>query len=227
VYLAIKLFIDDFPPLKAKSVIQDYLEENISLKSLRLFFRKLRRSIRNQIFTEMRNLKLPGPCEIDETPIYREKPGYPFAREYKIQYWFIGIRCRTTKQFVVYPVLWRNHETLMMIILRHVPLGATIYSDCWSAYINNRTKQSHLMKYGYVHYVVNHTYQFVSNFSNTIHINTIERTWRTIKSYIRMLRPKIFIDDYLAKIYLNETQDKEELLSKILKIMLKAKNLGL
>ena len=219
IFLLLKLFIDDFRPSQAKCIINDYIEESISLKSIRVLYTKLRAALRRNVFAEMRTLILNGPCEINETPIYKQRPGYPFARQYQMQYWFIGIRCRQTHRFVIYPVLWRNHDTLITIILRHVSSGSIIYSDCWSGYYNNRTKESKLMPYGYIHYTVNHSQQFVSNFSNSIHINKIERTWRTVKSYIRMLKPKIYIDDYVAKFYLNEIYTKQEIFERILKIM--------
>ena len=145
----------------------------------------------------MASLLLQGPCEIDESVIYKQKPGYPFGREYQIQVWFIAIKCRTTRRFVMYPVLWRNFDTLMRIILHHVAYGSTAYTDSWSAYYNNRRKESKLAQFGYVDYTVNHKYQFVSQFSNEIHINTVERTWRSVKNYIRMLRPRLYIDDYV------------------------------
>ena len=223
IFLVLKLFLDDFPAAKANCIINDYLEEKISLKSVRVFYSKLRRTLRQNVLQEMRSLILQGPCEIDETIIYKERPGYPFARGYKIQYWLVGIRCRVTRRFVIYPVLWRNHDTLMKIVLRHIASSATIITDCWSAYYNNRTKESKLMPYGFIHYTVNHSEQFVSHFSNNIHINTIERTWRTVKNYIRMLRPKMYIDDYIAKFYLNQLYTQEEIFQRILKIMANAK----
>ena len=144
---------------------------------------------------------------------------------YKSQYWLVGIKCRTTGRFVVYPVLWRNRETLMKIILKHVVLGSTIYSDCWSVYYKNRTKESHLVELGYIHHVVNHSFQFVSNISNSIHTNTIERLWGTTKSYIRMLRSRAYIDGYIAKFYLNQVYSREERASKVFDILSEVKQL--
>jgi len=122
---------------------------------------------------------------------------------------------------VIYPVLCGNHDKLIRIILRHCPLESTLYTDFWSAYYNNRAQISKLAPYGCIHYVVNDSRQFVSSFSNEIHINTIERTWRTIKSYIRMLSPRILIYYYIAKIYLNEIYTKNEIfqIQRILRIL--------
>ena len=167
----------------------------------------------------MHNTVLDGPCEIDETPLYKQKPGYPHARNYKKQCWLIGIKCRSTGKFVIYPVLWRNKATLLRILLKHVAYGSTIYSDCWSAYINNRTKESHLSDLGYIHYVVNHSFEFVSQISNSIHTNTVERLWGCVKGYIRMLKPKIYIDEYIAKFYLNSIYGKNTVYQKVLEII--------
>ena len=71
----------------------------------------------------------------------------------------------------------------------------------------------------YINYTVNHSEQFVSHFSNNIHINAIETTSRSVKNYIYVLRPKIYIDDYIAKFYLNKLYSKQEIFQRILLIM--------
>ena len=89
--------------------------------------------------------------------------------------------------------------------------GAIIYSDCWIAYVNNRISKSlHLTQFGYIHFYMDHSIQFVSSFSNFIHINTVERLWRTINRFVRIFNKKVFINEYLAKTYLNLTMDKDQ-----------------
>ena len=46
VYLLLKLFVDDFRPSQSLIIVNDYIEENISLKTIRNFFAKLRTLIR-------------------------------------------------------------------------------------------------------------------------------------------------------------------------------------
>ena len=119
---------------------------------------------------------MPGPIEVDEDCLYRMRKGRR-GRLAKTKYWVFGLKCRTTKQVVVYPVLYRTKDHLIKIIRSHVPAGATIYSDRFSAYFNNRTNPptSHLRPYGYTHFGINHSQHFVSEIDSSIHTNTIER----------------------------------------------------
>lgn len=45
----------------------------------------------------------------------------------------------------MFPVAHRNHESLVKIIKDHVKEKAEIFSDCWSAYFDNRNKKSRLI----------------------------------------------------------------------------------
>ena len=65
----------------------------------------------------MKSLVFTGEVEVDEIAVYKEKPGYPFARGYQIKVWFIGIRERGSKRFVIFHVIERNRQTLLTIIL--------------------------------------------------------------------------------------------------------------
>ena len=161
---------------------------------------------------ELSTILLDGPVEIDETLIYKVKRGQADGRLAKIRIWLFGIKSRQSGRFVLYPLLYRDKEALYKIILTHVPYGSLIYSDCWSAYVNNKTspKTSHLANLGYLHLFVDHSVRFVSSISNTIHVNTIERLWQSVKKYIRIYRPKIFINEYLAKIHLNLSMSKDD-----------------
>ena len=62
----------------------------------------------------------------------------------------------------------------------------------------NKSKSEYII----YNYNINHSQQFVSNFSNSIHINKIERTWQTVKSYIRRGRKSIL--KICCKVLLNE-----------------------
>ena len=157
VFLLIKLFIDDFSPKKAYTIVNECICEKVTLKTIRNFFFKIRKSLRTQVFREMQSTFFTEEVEIDETMVYKEKKGYPFARGYRTQFWFIGIKSRNSQAFVIYPVMWRNRDTLLRIILKHVMTGVTIYTDSWSAYVNNRTRESYLRKFNYIHHFVNHS----------------------------------------------------------------------
>ena len=94
-FLLIKLFIDDFSPKKAYTIVNEYICEKVTLKTIRNFFLKIRRSLRTQVFREMQStFFFAEEVEIDETMVYKEKKGYPFARGYRTQFWFIGIKSK-------------------------------------------------------------------------------------------------------------------------------------
>ena len=92
--------------------------------------------------------------------------------------------------FYCYSVEERDRGTLETLILKHIKIGSRVYSDCYSVYVNNRAtpKKSHLIKYGYTHYFVNHRVEFVSAVLSTIHTNTIESLWKEVKNYLRKSR---------------------------------------
>ena len=131
----IKLYCDYFDSQQYLNIVNNYFDEHISERTIRSFFKKIKLAINTYVSREMSTMIFDGEVEIDETPVYREKPGYLFARGYQIKVWFVGLRQRDdTKKFLIYPVLWRNRETLLRIILRRCVPGTVIYTDCWSAY---------------------------------------------------------------------------------------------
>ena len=111
------------------------------------------------------------------------------------------MRCRSTGQLVVYPVLYRTRNVIIPLITKHVAPGSTIYSDRFSVYFNNRTfpPTSALTPYGYRHLGINHSVHLVSEVDRTIHTNTIERTWRTIKEKFRNHKPRIEVDRHISQ----------------------------
>ena len=81
---------------------------------------------------------MPGPIEIDEACLYRVRKGN-HGRLEKIIYWVFGLRCRTAKKVTVYLVVHRSRECIVPLIKLHkTPIRSIIYSDCYSAYFNNR-----------------------------------------------------------------------------------------
>ena len=67
-------------------------------------------------------------------------------------------------------------------------LDSTIYSDCYGAYVNNKTfpRQSKLIEYGYNHQFECHKQEFVSGIFKHIHSNTVERFWRELKKDMKI-----------------------------------------
>ena len=68
----------------------------------------------------------------------------------------------------------RSADTLIPIIKKHVLPGTIIISDCWKAY-------SKLEEEGFQHQTVNHSKEFI-NKETGAHTNTIESTWRAVKT---------------------------------------------
>lgn len=108
-------------------------------------------------------MKFDDPVEIDEACLYRIRKGRN-GRIAQIIYSIFGLRCRTKKQLVIYPVLYRTRDAILPLIRKHVNPGATIYSDRFSVYFNNRTfpPTSDLTPYGYRHLGMNFSVRFVS-----------------------------------------------------------------
>jgi len=130
-----------------------------------------------------------GDIELDETLLFREKKSKAKHRSYQLgKIWVFGIRKRLSKEFLIIPVVSRTEEKLHSIILKYVSLDSTLYTDCYSAYVNNKVfpKESKLVHYGYSHQFVNHTEEFVSQIFPQIHTNTVERLWKELKKDVKM-----------------------------------------
>ena len=83
------------------------------------------------------NLSFSSPVEVDETLIYK----------------------RTTNRFVLYTMKNRKKWKLMSLIFKHVNQGNIIFSDCFSAYVNNQRipRLSYLDQIGYNHFPIDHS----------------------------------------------------------------------
>jgi len=101
---------------------------------------------------------------------------------------------------------------LLKIIFKFIKKGATIYSDCFSCYVNNHTfpKKSKLTKYDYIHKFVNHKKEFVSGLFSRTHTNTIENLWKLIKQEIRRQKISIHYTSAIARFYISRKKTKEE-----------------
>ena len=168
-------------------------------------------------------IELPGPVELDETFIGSRRIGripgrhetvFGGALNLLINWFLLGIKCRSTGRIIIYHVPDKSAASLVPIILNHVPEGATIYSDKASMYVNNHRNTSRLDELGYEHYWVNHSETWVNEVSPDVHTNNIERTWRSLKgsiSYIkRSMQPEI-LDEYINTFILKANTTKNNL----------------
>ena len=100
----------------------------------------------------------------------------------------------------------RSADTLISIIKGNVLPGTTIISDCWKSY-------SRLSEEGYIHQTDNHSKEFV-NKETGAHTNTIESTWRAVKTSlpkhgaVKSLYDTYFVEYIFRKRYLNDAEDK-------------------
>ena len=79
--------------------------------------------------------------------------------------------------------------------------GGTIYSDMAAMYVDGRQLQSHLEPFPYEHYWVNHTERWVDEMFRDIHVNGIERSWRSLKQSISHLKRPLtedLLDSHIA-----------------------------
>ena len=74
-------------------------------------------------------------------------------------------------------IIRRNADNISDFIQRNVQLGSLIISDQWRGYLR-------LNSLGYLNMTVNHSAFFVDPYNPLIHTNTIERLWRSLKTFI-------------------------------------------
>src|SRR5437763_1406269 len=91
----------------------------------------------------------------------------------------------------------KKKETLLSILINHVEPGSEVYSDKASSYVTVRGR-SHLEEYGFNHYYVNHSLEFVDSLDPSIHTNNIERSWRSLRASISHIKRSIPEDQVIA-----------------------------
>jgi len=173
---------------------------------------------------KLNTIMFDGSVEIDESFLYRIKRTKAIRKRYNSKScWLFGIIQRETREFVIIPVLTRDEETLIPLILKYVQIGATIYSDCFSTYLKNNVfpKESKLIQYGYHHQWINHKVEFVSSYFSHVHTNTIERLWLTIKTDFRKKNIKKISYTHIARFYFHHTLTEDEQLDILMKEILR------
>ena len=157
---------------------------------------------------------LEGRVELDETLVF--KPKKTKAKRHRCYNlpatWLVGMIERDTKKFIIIPVLVRNDSSLISIILKYIKSRSIIYTDCHSVYVNNRIfqKESRLVDYGYNHYYVDHSKEFVSSEFDHIHTNTIERLWKSIKTDLRKKHITKGYMKAIARFYFHANLNKDQ-----------------
>ncbi|GFX77756.1 DDE_Tnp_IS1595 domain-containing protein [Trichonephila clavipes] len=128
--------------------------------------------------------------EVDESKFGKRK--FHKGRHVEGQWVFGGVERDSGKLFLV-AVHDRTQRTLMQIIMEWIEPGTTIISDCWKGYNHDV-----LTAEGFNHLTVNHSLNFVDPDTGA-HTNTIESTWRHVKSRYPQYNRQNDASFYLAK----------------------------
>lgn len=155
---------------------QEFLVKNLSISSRTVvdwysFMREV-----FEFDVRRNSVRLGGPgkiVEIDEAKFGKRK--YNRGRIVEGQ-WVLGAVERGSVKACLVPVPDRTSRTLIRFIRRWCVPGSTIITDCWRAY-------NCLSGYGFQHYTVNHSRNFVDPDTGA-HTNNIERRWRDVRSTV-------------------------------------------
>lgn len=103
--------------------------------------------------------ELTGTVEADETTLTKR--------------WVWGAVSREMDCLVLREIKQRDENTLSKLIKEHTSKDSALFTDEWAGYLNLRTQRLHL--------TVNHSKEFVSEFSRQVHTNKQEGVWGLIK----------------------------------------------
>ena len=143
--------------------------------------------------------------QIDESKFGKRK--YRRGHHVEGQWVFGGIENDSRKCFLI-AVEKRDEATLLPIIEKWIEPGTVIISDCWKAYCN-------LEKYGYRHFTVNHSKEFVNAAGQST--NKMEGHWRQAKAKLPPFGVrKHHFSSYLAEFMWRYMNREEDLFQKFL-----------
>ena len=151
---------------------------------------------------------LEGEIELDETQLFKPKKTSVIHRPYSSKdVWIFGMIERRTNHFIIIPLNSKTEKELHSYILR---FGSTLYSDCFSSYVNNHTfpKQSKLEEYGYLHHFINHKERFRSSIFQDIHTNRIKNLWGRLKKCLRKMKMTSHYEYAIARFFLSKLNSK-------------------
>jgi hypothetical protein len=107
--LIIHYFLQNFTTKDIFTLLNNRLvNDSISDTTIRTYKKRIAHTIHQNVESEIEGIILDGPVEIDECLLYKPKPGYENrARPYQIKKWVVGLRCRTSGKFLIFPVKTR------------------------------------------------------------------------------------------------------------------------
>ena len=114
--------------------------------------------------------------EVDETHLYTNKRRIGRRLEGE-KWWMVGGICRETGEIFLKMTKVRSSRVLIEIIRANIEEGTRIITDGWRGY-------STVSLYNYKHDIIIHEKAFVDSHDPSIHTNTIERLWRSVKEFL-------------------------------------------
>lgn len=218
----ITMFLDRKTPSECNSILKyEFIDKGLNLKTVEHYYNIFNRIAMQYYLNQLDSIQFEGEVEIDESHLFKPKPSKAPHRNNSLNaVWLFGICQRSTRMFIVFPVSNREETNLIKTIFKFIKIGATIFSDCFSSYVNNQVfpRQSKLAAYNYKHKYVNHKQEFVSALFRTTHTNNIENLWKLIKQEIRRQKITKNYIPAIARFLFFKTSSREEQI----KIMLKA-----
>jgi len=184
------MFIDNKTPKDTHDFLSyDFVNEGINYKTVRKYFAIFSEIALDYYHAKLDTVMFSGNIELDESHLFKEKKSSAPHRGYKLRkVWLFGLINRDTREYIMIPMISRDEVSIHLAIIKSVKLKSKIYSDSYCAYVNNYTKESKLMPYGYVHEFVCHKNEFVSKLFREIHTNNIENLWKIVKQDIKKSR---------------------------------------
>ena len=183
----------------------NYPKLHFNIQTIYKYFSKFRKLITFYTYEVLKSVHLDGEWEIDEALITsKKKDGRGRAARFRL--WAFGLYSRKLSLPIIYLVPNRKKITLHPIIDRFIDRGSTIYSDEFKTYVNTRASprqsiiENNLAHKEYTHLWTNHKFSFVNKYDHSIHTNSIESSWKNLRTLTRrkltMGTVKYFIGEF-------------------------------
>ena len=184
----LKYYLSKMP---AKMILEDLGLSKVVGADLSNFIREV---MAEEVITVLNSgHQLKGLIQIDESKFGHLRK-YGKGSRFGDGIWVFGLievdtTGRQTDNFLVFPVQYRNKETLIAIIMKYVAPDSTILSDAFSSYqdLNDCGKN-------YKHFSVCHSEEFTHTYVNqvngehfVVHTNNIESAWNVCKNHFRRI----------------------------------------
>ena len=214
--MAIFLWIDNVWPRLAQNVVRD---RNAVIKYFQLIRKCCSLYCRTKILPY---IQLPGPVEVDETRLGRQKLSKCTVFARKINRVFC-LFCRNTNICLFYYIPDRRHPTLTKLIRKHLATSTALITDTMTSYVRPKSESSRLDQYGYYHFYINITQHSIHEKFSFIYINNARRQFlelkRHISAYHRMYVPVEKVDQFIHSFMVRQIMKREAIYEVILKLL--------